>query len=229
MNTDKLYQDWLNGTEFNFAATAYENGGELPPEINELAKRISESKQQAFDWAVELELTKLKNDISLTLKKADPTTRLELEIQIVESYINNNPELLRRCMDGERDHAHINGSRYQQIRQLWEKFKTEGCHIGITVQHDGKGIPSDLHRMHVQSRYLESLRAEYRRLKHGETFPSADTRQWFDRLKTDPAYQKGNGEPHLTHIFEEIVELHYQKIGIRPTSDAIRKQYYNFK
>lgn len=49
-----------------------------------------------------------------------------------------------------------------------------------------------------------------------------DTKQWFDELSKQEEYQKGNGEPYITKIVQEIILRHEKKTGQKPSEDTIK-------
>jgi len=53
-------------------------------------------------------------------------------------------------------------------------------------------------------------------------FDINDTQKWLSELSNNPDFLKPNKMPHIRKIYNQIIKLHYEKTGIKPSIDTIK-------
>jgi len=197
MSKKYTFNDWLAGSLPDDKVTQEFLTGNMDADER---KRIADAKKQAFHWGVETRVKALINEMLDQKTSKDFKRWIEIEINKVNSHINDHPEIEKLFIQDKADTNLITASKYKLAKSQYERFKKgERITFGTEEIINGKHKPNRLERMYIYKEYLEHLTDQFNRQKRNNPKPNKTAK---DMLETEQ-----RNRPKKEAVISEAVRL----------------------
>lgn len=166
------FKDWLDGKIDNNDVTNLtinevlnrQHGSDKPYLPVKESRKIRDYQKLTFDKAVEITAT---TKVKFAQKKVgngllkNPENWLRLEIDEVERFIKDNPELEKKYEENKKQSGAIKPIEAKRINEMYKRFENDPeyqGYAGFSVKKNGKYVPQRLTDMYINKIYLPELK-----------------------------------------------------------------------